>query len=157
MFGRKSKAAGEPTLIGRGAVIEGTLRAQGRIQVDGTIDGTLEVQGEVSIGPSGSVVGVLVADQLAVGGSVQGKIHARGHLHVLAGGAVRGEVRYDTLQVDRGGVIDGTTSQGEAAVEVPRDEVPRDEAEVSAVVALASVRPPAPPLPAGGRASSVAR
>ncbi len=147
MFGSKSKPAAEPTLIGRGAVIEGTLRAQGRIQVDGRIEGTLDVKGEVSVGPSGSVVGELHADQLAVGGNVTGKIHVRAHLHVLAGGSVRGDVRYDTLQVDRGGVIDGTTSHGDVAAPAA------DDGEAASDVVLEAAKMPPPPLPAGTRAS----
>jgi cytoskeletal protein CcmA (bactofilin family) len=161
MFGGKSKTVAEPTLIGRGAVIEGTLRAEGRIQVDGRIEGTLEVRGEVSIGPNGSVIGELIADHLAVGGNVQGKIHARAHLHVLAGGSVRGEVRYDTLQVDRGGVIDGTTSHGEqgqpaqpAAQSARAESVPEMRAEVSSIVAIDLAKAPPPPLPAGNRVSA---
>jgi cytoskeletal protein CcmA (bactofilin family) len=149
MFGSKSKAAAEPTVIGRGAVIEGTLRAQGRIQVDGRIEGTLDVQGEVSVGPTGSVTGELISDQLAVGGNVSGKVHVRSHLHVLAGGTVRGEVRYDTLQVDRGGVIDGTTSHGEADAVSGTHAVPAPSA-----LEVTKLAPP-PPLPAGTRAQAV--
>lgn len=148
MFRSKSSAANEPTVIGRGTVIEGTLRAQGRIQVDGRIEGTLEVQGEVSVGPSGSVLGQLVADQLAVGGAVQGKIHVREQLRVLSSGSVRGEVRYGTLQVDRGGVIDGTTTSGDAA----------EAAEVIEPVQLsAAVKAPAAPPPLAAGAQAVAR
>ncbi|HEX2676492.1 MAG TPA: polymer-forming cytoskeletal protein [Polyangiales bacterium] len=106
-------------MIGRGTTIEGTVKAQGRIQVDGRIEGTLEVQGEVSIGPSGSVVGTLISDQLAVGGQVQGTVQVRSTLHVLSGGTVRGEIRYDSLQVDRGGVLDGTTQHGDR----PQEEI----------------------------------
>jgi cytoskeletal protein CcmA (bactofilin family) len=118
MFGKKTaSSAAEPTVIGRGAVIEGKIRASGPIQVDGHIDGTLIVDGQVSIGPSGEIKGEVAADDIVVGGKVQGKLHARTHLHVAPGGSVRGEARYGSLQIDRGGVIDGTTAQGQAATE----------------------------------------
>ena len=114
MFGKKAASAAEPTVIGRGAVIEGKVRASGPIQIDGHVDGALLVDGPVSVGPSGAITGEVAADDIVVGGRVQGKVLARGHLHVASGGSVRGEVRYGSLQIDRGGLIDGTTGQGQA-------------------------------------------
>jgi cytoskeletal protein CcmA (bactofilin family) len=118
MFGKKTTAnSAEPTVIGRGAIIEGTVRASGPIQVDGQIEGTLQVDGQVSVGPHGAITGELIADEIVIGGRAHGKVSARGHLHVAAGGSVRGEVRYGSLQIDRGGVIDGNTGQGETEEE----------------------------------------
>src|SRR5262245_51655810 len=109
---RKS-APEEPTVIGRGAVIHGTIRTRGRIQVDGQLEGTLEVDGQVSVGPGGSIVGEVIADEVAVGGRIDGKLTARKHLHVTSSGAVKGELRYGSLQIDRGAVLDGWTEHGE--------------------------------------------
>ena len=114
----KSKTA-EPTVIGRGAMIEGTVRASGRIQIDGEIDGTLQVDGHVSVGPSGRVTGEVIADDLVVGGRVEGKVTARKHLHVASTGAVKGEVRYGTLQVDRGAAFDGSALHGDQPAAEP--------------------------------------
>lgn len=135
MFGNK---LAEPTVIGRGTVIEGTIRTSGRIQVDGQIDGTLEVEGHVSVGPNGRITGEVVADDLVVGGKVEGKAFARKHLHVASSGSVRGEVRYGTLQVDRGAVMDGSALHGES-------EAPPKPASEGA----AAVRPPQLPARIG--------
>jgi cytoskeletal protein CcmA (bactofilin family) len=114
MFRSKAAASSsEPTVIGKGTVIEGTMRVSGRVQIDGKIDGTLIAEGHVSVGPDGSVLGELSAAELAVGGHVEGQISVRGHLHVAPQGIARGEMRYGSLQVDRGGVIDGSTAHGE--------------------------------------------
>jgi cytoskeletal protein CcmA (bactofilin family) len=115
MFGSKAtkSSSTEPTVIGKGTVIEGTVRVSGRVQVDGQIEGSLLAEGHVSVGPSGSIVGEVVADELAIGGRVEGKIHVREHLHVAPQGIARGELRYGSLQVDRGGVLDGSTAHGE--------------------------------------------
>jgi cytoskeletal protein CcmA (bactofilin family) len=117
MFGSKSKtrssSSSEPTVIGKGTVIQGTIRVCGRVQVDGSIDGTLIAEGHVSVGPTGVVLGELVAEELAIGGRVEGKVNVRDHLHIAPGGTARGEMRYGSLQVDRGGVIDGSTAHGE--------------------------------------------
>jgi cytoskeletal protein CcmA (bactofilin family) len=115
MFGSKRTAvSSEPTVIGKGTVIEGTIRVSGRVQIDGHVDGSLIAEGHVSVGPTGSVMGEVVAAELAVGGRVEGKVSVRDHMHIAPGGIARGEVRYGSLQVDRGGVIDGSTAHGEA-------------------------------------------
>jgi cytoskeletal protein CcmA (bactofilin family) len=109
MFG-KAKSANAVTVIASGSVIVGTLRVRGIVQVDGSIEGTVVVEGHVSVGPEGRISGDITADDLSVGGKVEGTVHARGHLHVLSTGSVSGEARYTTLEVDRGGLMDGRAS-----------------------------------------------
>ena len=49
MFGKKaSRSATEPTVIGRGALIEGNVRASGPLQVDGHIDGVVMTISDVT-------------------------------------------------------------------------------------------------------------
>lgn len=126
MFGSKrAKAAADSaiTVIAAGSVVEGTLRVRGMVQVDGTIDGHLIADGHVSVGPDGRIVGEVTADQLSVGGKVEGKLNAKGLLHVLASGAVRGNARYASLEIERGGVMDGNASRLEDVKQVPDNDV----------------------------------
>jgi cytoskeletal protein CcmA (bactofilin family) len=64
-------------------------------------------------------------------------------LHIAPGGSARGEVRYGSLQVDRGGVIDGSTLHGEDTHTVE----PTSDSDAPASAP--------PPLPATARASIV--
>lgn len=113
MFGRKQRTASAVTVIAAGSTIEGTLRVSGLVQIDGTVDGHVYVQGQVSVGPEGKIVGDVEADDLVVGGHVDGALLARGHLHLLSTGVVHGDARYASLEVDRGGVMDGRASVAE--------------------------------------------
>ncbi len=92
-------------------MVEGTLRVKGMLQLDGTIQGTLIAEGHVSVGPDGKVLGDVQADNLSIAGRIEGTVNARGHLHVLASGVVQGGARYASLEVDRGGVMDGRASR----------------------------------------------
>lgn len=152
MFGSKAE---EPTVIGRGAVIEGTVRVRGRVQIDGHVEGTVEVEGTLSVGPEGRVRGEVIADDIAVGGEIEGKIIAKKHLHVVRSGKVRGEARYATLQVDRGAVLDGRTLHGDdagaakLAAPVPED-VPRaaeEDIQLAPPSLPAKARPSQAPAP----------
>jgi len=125
MFGKRQQTAASSaiTVIAAGSIVEGTLRVRGMVQVDGTIDGTLIADGHVSVGPEGCIVGEVTADQLSVGGKVEGKIHAKNHLHVLASGAVRGNARYTSLEIERGGVMDGNASRVDEVKSVAENDV----------------------------------
>lgn len=123
MFGKRQQAVAAITVIAAGTTVEGTLRVCGMVQVDGTIDGTLIAEGQVSVGPEGRIMGEVTADQLSVGGKIDGKLHARGHLHVLASGSVRGNARYTSLEIERGGVMDGNASRVEDLQSVPENDV----------------------------------
>jgi cytoskeletal protein CcmA (bactofilin family) len=71
MFKSKASASSsEPTVIGKGTMIQGTVKVSGRVQIDGHIDGTLVAEGHVSVGPTGMVIGEVYAEELAVGGKV---------------------------------------------------------------------------------------
>ena len=104
MFGKRREA---PTVIGPGASIEGAVRVTGALHIDGEVRGTVEAKGSVSIGPRGVVDGEVHGESVAVAGNVFGVVYATGHLHMLDSGHVRGDVFYDTIQIDRGGGVDG--------------------------------------------------
>ena len=112
MFGKRQNA-NAITVIAAGSQVVGTLRVKGIVQVDGSIEGTLIAEGHVSVGPEGRILGEVTANELSVGGCIEGTLLAKGHLHVLATGKVQGEARYATLEVDRGGVMDGRASHVE--------------------------------------------
>ena len=103
---------GEPTVIGRGSRVAGTLRLKGRVQIDGEVEGHVFADdGHVSIGPSGSVVGELSAAELVVGGRVEGKVRVTGLVHVVQGGSAIGALQYASIQVDRGGTLEELSAE----------------------------------------------
>ena len=120
-----------PTIIGVGAVVEGTLRVSGAVHIDGKIDGDVEAQGEVSVGPDGVVNGTVSGEAIAIAGLVEGKVRATAELHMMSTGRLIGDARYETLQVDRGGVIDGHTERAGGSRGLAHEEVDRPVAHLS--------------------------
>ena len=112
MFKRSADMpTGEPTVVGRGSRIAGTLRVKGRVQIDGEVEGQVISDGHVSIGPSGSVIGELTASELVVGGRIEGTVHVKGMLHVVNGGCAIGVLQYSSIQVDRGGALEELSAE----------------------------------------------
>lgn len=128
MFNKRQQTTAV-TVIAGGTSVDGTVRARGVVQVDGRVVGNLQVEGHVCVGPEGVVEGEVHADDLSVGGRLEGTALVKGHLHVLSGGAIEGEVRYGSLEVSRGGVIDGRTARLVQGVAEPANDVHADAAE----------------------------
>jgi cytoskeletal protein CcmA (bactofilin family) len=131
VFGKRPKPpAAVPTditIIAAGSAVEGKLLIRGAVRVDGAVNGAVVADGSVVIGPEGKVLGEVEADDLTVAGRVDGIVRVRGHLRVQATGAVQGHARYTTLEVERGGVMDGSTTH---LVEGASTATPANDVEV---------------------------
>jgi cytoskeletal protein CcmA (bactofilin family) len=98
--------------IVQGTEIEGTIKANSDIRVDGTIKGKLFCDAKVIIGPTGSVNGEIRCQNAVVEGSFDGIISVKELLNIRETARIIGEISYGKLIVQPGGVIDGTISMG---------------------------------------------
>lgn len=149
VFGRKREATGA-TLIGQGAVIEGSLQSDQDIHVDGRVTGSVESAGSVSIGTSGAVRGSVRGENVTVGGRIEGTVTATSCLHMLSTGCVQGDALYGSLEVDRGGVIEGQTTPITGSEAVPVAPDPPDPPRLLPEATSTLLYPPPPPPPSNG-------
>lgn len=140
MFGKK-KSPGSPlvltqerfdTLIGRHAEFEGDLRLNESVRIDGRVIGnvlsTSEQAVSVVVGPSGEVVGDLVAQRVIVAGKVSGNIHALDRVELHAGCFVQGDLKYVSIAVEHGARVQGLLLQVEASESLARTDQDAQEA-----------------------------
>ncbi|QQR91255.1 MAG: polymer-forming cytoskeletal protein [Myxococcales bacterium] len=116
------------TVIGEGTVIIGQIEVSGELQIDGVVDGTIKATGPVAIGPSGVLQGELRGTEVSVAGRIEGAVIVDGALRMLASGVIQGEAVYQSLQVDQGGVINGSTTRSEAPPPLDIALVPVEDA-----------------------------
>ena len=112
MFGTKRstpKTIG--TLVGLGTTIEGTLSYVGGLRIDGTVKGDIrsanDEAGMVIISELGCVIGEVHAAHLVVSGKVTGPIYVTDVLELQPKAQVAGDVRYRTLEIHHGAVVEG--------------------------------------------------
>ena len=115
MFGKKTvSAARETTLIAPDTVLRGSLRFRGRVYVSGLVEGDIANEGEgegalvVSVG--GRVVGDVNVPVATVAGTVEGNIDTSERLEVAESGVVRGNVRYERIEMQLGATVVGELS-----------------------------------------------
>ena len=112
MSGRRQQpgGGGDITVLSADCALEGKLTARGPVRMNGAISGTLTTEGPLLVGSGARILGEVRADTLTVSGTIHGIVVVRSHLQVRASGAVRGYARYATLEVERGGVVDGNAT-----------------------------------------------
>ncbi len=114
---RPAQAAGQATrsdsIIGAGAILTGTLIAQGSVRIAGTFEGNVTATGEVLILEGGMLKGDLLCDSVVIAGQIQGNIVAR-RVAVQATGQVLGDLRLERLASDEGGFVKGLVTMEES-------------------------------------------
>jgi cytoskeletal protein CcmA (bactofilin family) len=100
--------SGKTSLIAVGAELQGDLRFQGAVQVDGKVSGNLVTsEGLVRVSVQGQVEGEIRAPNIVIDGEVIGDVHASAHLELGARARVRGNLYYGLMEMAMGAQIEG--------------------------------------------------
>ena len=86
----------------KGTALEGTLRCESDLRVDGSIKGKLNCQAKVIIGPTGSVDGEIHCQNAVIEGVFKGKLTVTELLNVRETAEVDGEINTNKLIVQSG-------------------------------------------------------
>ncbi len=101
------------TIIGKGSVIEGNVKVQNSMRVDGRVKGQVMASDSIVVGKEGEIEGELRVKNIIIGGRVRGKIFASGKVVLEARSVFQGELKTSKLVIDDGAVFDGTCSMSE--------------------------------------------
>lgn len=88
------------TLIGLGSVIQGNIKINGFVRIDGDIDGNIETDGNVIIGEKARIRGNITAKSVTIGGVVLGNIKADEYVKLLSSSAIIGDIISHKVQID---------------------------------------------------------
>lgn len=98
------------TTVAAGATIAGSMKGEGIIQVEGTVDGEVDLKGAVIVAPSGLIKGPVTADVIRVAGRIEGNVIAHDHLFIEKTGSLQGDFTTASLVVEDGGQLNGTAA-----------------------------------------------
>ncbi|MCB0546334.1 MAG: polymer-forming cytoskeletal protein [Phaeodactylibacter sp.] len=95
-----------------GTVVEGTVKSESDIRIDGTIKGKLFCDAKVIIGPTGFVEGEIRCQNAVIEGKFEGNIQVSELLNIRETAAISGEVVTSKLIVQSGATFNVTCSMG---------------------------------------------
>lgn len=101
------QASSELSLVGLGTVVEGKIKTEGSIRIDGKLVGDLIAKANVAVGLSGAVEGNLSGQNISLAGKVVGTVAASEKLVLEPKSVVKGDIRATRLVVDEGATFDG--------------------------------------------------
>lgn len=96
----------------KGTVVEGTVKSETDIRIDGTIKGKLHCDAKVIIGPSGYVEGEIRCKNAVIEGKFEGNLQVTELLNVRESASISGEVLTEKLIVQSGATFNVTCSMG---------------------------------------------
>lgn len=105
----------ELNLIGQGTSVEGKIRTQGSVRIDGKIVGEITASESIAIGLTGEVEGTVTAKNVTVGGKVRGSLNVTEKIVFEGKAVVRGDIRAARLVIDEGCMFDGKVSMADRA------------------------------------------
>ncbi|MDI3527060.1 MAG: hypothetical protein PWR03_1243 [Tenuifilum sp.] len=89
-------------LVGLGTEINGDIKSNGDLRIDGTLIGNLNIQGKVVIGETGKVKGELICKNSDISGVVEGKITVEELLSLKSSARINGDVNVGKLAIEPG-------------------------------------------------------
>ncbi|MCG3120871.1 MAG: hypothetical protein ALAOOOJD_03766 [bacterium] len=115
MLGKKDmddfeKSGDLNTIIGKGSAVEGTVKVQSSLRVDGRIKGQVSTTDSLVIGKEGEIEGEVRVKNAIVGGKIKGKIFASGKVVLEAKSSFYGELKTSKLVIDEGAIFEGVCS-----------------------------------------------
>ncbi|MCO6481863.1 MAG: polymer-forming cytoskeletal protein [Flavobacteriales bacterium] len=103
---------GKINSIMEGTSIEGELRSDSNVRIDGRVKGTLHVRGRLIVGATGTVEGDIHCQSSDIEGTVNGKIMCQELLSLKATAKLTGDIRTKQLAIEPGAVFSGNCDMG---------------------------------------------
>ena len=113
--------------IVEGTLIEGEIRCESNIRIDGSFVGNLTTKGRLVIGPAGRIEGTVHCQNAEIEGLVKGKLFVQQMLSLKGTAKVEGDIFTDKLAVEPGSSFTGACNMGAKVKEMKMD-VPADAA-----------------------------
>jgi len=117
---RKAKHAPQKridSLIGAGTVVHGDVTFSGGLRIDGKVHGNIVAtdgaDATLVISDQARVEGAVKVSHAVINGSVEGPVSASEYLELQAKARVAGDVRYRTLEMHVGAVVQGRLDHAE--------------------------------------------
>ncbi|MBC5781451.1 polymer-forming cytoskeletal protein [Ramlibacter sp. USB13] len=125
MFGKKDNSSIK-TLIAHGTRIDGDMKFEDGLRVDGEVYGMIQAgseRGSLLVISEGAVVeGGVKADHIIINGTVKGPVEAVEVLELQAKARIEGDVQYRALEMHQGATILGQLRPMATAADVQDDK-----------------------------------
>jgi cytoskeletal protein CcmA (bactofilin family) len=125
--------------LAEGTHINGTLKFDRAVQIDGRFEGNVKSAGKLILGPTAQIDAEIAVGELEVQGTLRGKVQAKNRLLIRDGGVVEANIVTGKLAIETGAVFRGSCEMPE------QDRLPEPKVEVKPAPQAVPDSKPAPP------------
>jgi cytoskeletal protein CcmA (bactofilin family) len=107
--------------IVEGTSIEGEIKCESNIRIDGTFKGNLSTKGKLVVGPNGTIDGTVICQNAEVEGLIKGKVNVQQLLSLKGTARVEGDIFTDKLAIEPGATFTGACHMGAKVKELRKE------------------------------------
>ncbi|MAR93296.1 MAG: polymer-forming cytoskeletal protein [Pseudomonadota bacterium] len=123
--------AGKTTMVAKGTVIDGDVRFEGGLLVEGTIKGNVRAEegseALLRLSEAGRIEGEIHVPNVVINGQVNGDVHSSAHVELAAKAVVNGNVHYHLIEMVMGAAVNGSLVHNQAAQPAPDMAISLDQ------------------------------
>ena len=108
--------------IVEGTVIEGEIKSESNIRIDGHVKGKTITQGRLVIGPNGTIEGEVHCKHADIEGALNGKITVSELLSLKASSNFNGDIVTKKLAIEPGAIFNGSCTMGAKVKELLKQD-----------------------------------
>lgn len=102
------------TLLAKGVKMNGTLKAESGVKIEGEFEGVIDTNGTLVIGKEGIVKAEIKARDCIIGGKVVGNISATNKIELESGASLSGDVKCRGIIIDNDVFFEGHSKMAPA-------------------------------------------
>ena len=118
-------------LIDSGTTINGDIKTEGNIRIDGILEGSVTAKGKVVVGPSGKIEGEVFCQNADVSGTLKAKITVSELLSLQSTANLMGDIVTNKLKIDPGANFTGSCSMGAVIKELNDDRTEEKQSKTA--------------------------
>ncbi len=103
----KGKAADSTSLLSKNVKIEGEIRGEENLHVEGHFKGVIKLNGDIFVGNSGIVEADVEANNVVIQGQIRGNVLARRQLEIKPTGKLVGDCTAQSIDIKEGALFEG--------------------------------------------------
>lgn len=113
------KSSGATSVLSKKVKMEGDIRGDEDLRVEGHFKGTIKVTGDIFVGQSGVVEAEVEADNIIIQGQITGNVLARKQLEIQSSGQLLGDCKAKSIDIREGAIFEGRSSMLTSSVSAP--------------------------------------
>lgn len=101
------------TIVASSMRIEGELKSNGNVKIDGVVTGKVLTSQDLLVGPNAQIDADMMAANAVIGGVVRGNVTVKNSLQLLETGKIIGNISCSTLGIHEGAYFSGACKMSE--------------------------------------------